>query len=220
MKHLPFEASIAKPCQQQWTAMSGSASARRCDSCQKTVHNFAALTPRQIERLVHRSNGHLCARITRREDGSIVTAPSGSRTFGAPLLVSAALLLAPALRAQTQSDQRTGTIAGSIADAAGASLSGAKIEVVQPGQPDINAVSDRNGSFRLQGPIGPHTIQVSMPGFNTLMQKVTFTADEHTMAPIVLQLGTITMGDIVLVDTRPWYKKLGTRTKRLLHLSS
>ena len=44
MKRLPFEVSVAKPCQQQWNDMSGTSAQRHCDSCNKTVHNFAAMT--------------------------------------------------------------------------------------------------------------------------------------------------------------------------------
>lgn len=69
---LPFELSIAKPCGESWAAMQGDGRARHCEHCQKTVHNLAAMTAREIEALVHRSNGGICARITHRADGSLV----------------------------------------------------------------------------------------------------------------------------------------------------
>jgi ribosomal protein L34E len=65
MRRLPFDLSIPTPCHQHWHEMSGTPAQRHCASCNKTVHNLATLTPRQIERVIHASNGHLCARITR-----------------------------------------------------------------------------------------------------------------------------------------------------------
>ena len=70
---LAFKPSIARPCEESWAAMSGGHRQRHCQLCGKHVHNFAALTVPEIERLVLKSNGSLCARITQRGDGSIVT---------------------------------------------------------------------------------------------------------------------------------------------------
>ena len=109
MKHpsLPFEPLIAKPCEESWTAMEGGSRQRHCQLCDRQVHNFAAMTPREIERLVLKSDGKLCARITRREDGSLVTLEAQPRvSIAAQVAVSASLALsAIAGAAQTVSER-------------------------------------------------------------------------------------------------------------------
>lgn len=104
---LPFEPSIAKPCEESWTAMEGSHRERHCQLCDKQVHNFAAMTPREIEKLVLKSDGKLCARITRREDGSLVTLEAQPRvSIAAQVAVSASLALSAAAgAAQTVSER-------------------------------------------------------------------------------------------------------------------
>jgi hypothetical protein len=99
MSRLPFELSIPEPCRQSWHEMSGTASERHCASCKKTVHNLATLTPRRIEHLIHSSNGHLCARVTRREDGSLVTADKAKKTASlrSAFVLASALTSSPAI---------------------------------------------------------------------------------------------------------------------------
>jgi len=91
---LPFEPSIARPCEESWAAMNGGARQRHCQLCDKQVHNFAVMTASEIEKLVLKSEGKLCARITRREDGSLVTLEAQPRvSIAAQVAVSASLAL-------------------------------------------------------------------------------------------------------------------------------
>jgi len=78
-KTLPFELEIAKPCDESWQEMSGGTTERHCSSCKKNVHNLAAMSTPRILKVLAESDGHLCARITRRADGSIVTADAPQR---------------------------------------------------------------------------------------------------------------------------------------------
>src|SRR5450631_4153461 len=92
---LPFEVAIEKPCEESWAAMAGDARKRHCELCDKQVHDFAAMTSREIAKLVAQSDGKVCARVTRREDGSLVTldAGAGGGRLAAQMAVSASLLL-------------------------------------------------------------------------------------------------------------------------------
>jgi hypothetical protein len=87
--------------------MNGGSRERHCQLCDKQVHNFAAMTAREIEKLVLKSEGKLCARITRREDCSLVTLETQPRvSIAAQVAVSASLALsAIAGAAQTVSER-------------------------------------------------------------------------------------------------------------------
>jgi hypothetical protein len=106
-RSLPFEPSIAKPCGESWAAMNGGSRQRHCQLCDKHVHNFAAMTPREIEKLVLNSEGKLCARITRRYDGSLVTLEAQPRvSIAAKVAVSASLALSAAAGAAQTASER------------------------------------------------------------------------------------------------------------------
>jgi len=53
--------------------MSGDEKKRFCSECDKFVYDFSRMTPRQVEAIVSIHGGRMCARITRRPDGSLVT---------------------------------------------------------------------------------------------------------------------------------------------------
>jgi hypothetical protein len=57
-----------------WDAMRGDNRARFCDQCQKHVYNFAAMTTDEGLALIARTEGEFCGRLTRREDGMLMTA--------------------------------------------------------------------------------------------------------------------------------------------------
>lgn len=67
---------VISPCSTNWDKMTGDAQSRYCHECQKTVYNLSAFSQAEIAALMDHSGSQMCARITRREDGSIVTADS------------------------------------------------------------------------------------------------------------------------------------------------
>ena len=217
MRRLPFEPTIATPCQESWQTMTGTTSQRHCASCKKTVHNLATLTPRQIEHLVHTSDGNLCARITRRQDGSIETAPQRSSLRGASVLLSASLL-SPMLSAQPSGKSAATTITGRVQDQSGAMIPNATVKRVRPDLTEISVHTDSQGFYSLVGPKGKYTFRIEMPGFSSWVQPIVLEGSRESIAPITLQVGMIEMGDIVTIDRRPWYKKAASRTARLLHI--
>jgi hypothetical protein len=91
------------PCPQPWSGMQGTERERHCETCNKRVHNFAAMSALQVEQLVREKEGHLCARVTYRSDGSI-------RTLDGPTQpsVAAGLVLAASLAFSTSRRGRAG----------------------------------------------------------------------------------------------------------------
>ncbi len=69
--------TIKTPCKQDWTRMSGDERVRHCRACQRNVFNFSAMKRAEVEALLVRTEGGLCARYFRRLDGSIATADCG-----------------------------------------------------------------------------------------------------------------------------------------------
>ncbi len=65
---------VATPCEMSWDVMRGNDKARFCDSCQKHVYNFAAMTTEEGLALITQTEGEFCGRLTRRSDGMLMTA--------------------------------------------------------------------------------------------------------------------------------------------------
>jgi len=57
----------------RWEDMKGDNKQRFCQSCNLHVHNFAALSQSEAERLVRTSTGRLCGILYRRADGTVLT---------------------------------------------------------------------------------------------------------------------------------------------------
>ncbi|RYX85478.1 hypothetical protein EON83_05800 [bacterium] len=64
---------IAQPCRANWNAMTGDEQARFCQSCEKNVYNLSAMTRDEAMRLIQEKKGHMCVRLYRRADGTIIT---------------------------------------------------------------------------------------------------------------------------------------------------
>jgi len=65
---------VAAPCPADWEQMKGDARVRHCGSCRLNVYNLSAMTRREAEALVRRTEGRLCVRFYRRADGTVLTA--------------------------------------------------------------------------------------------------------------------------------------------------
>jgi hypothetical protein len=74
---------VAAPCAADWTEMRGDERVRFCERCSLNVYNLSAMTRREAERVVVRSEGRLCVRFYRRADGTILTrnCPVGLRAL-------------------------------------------------------------------------------------------------------------------------------------------
>lgn len=65
---------IAAPCEADWDEMQGDERVRFCQRCSLNVYNLSAMTRREAERLVTRTEGaRVCVRFYRRKDGTMLT---------------------------------------------------------------------------------------------------------------------------------------------------
>lgn len=74
---------IAAPCSADWDDMFGNERVRFCDQCQLNVYNLSEMSKAEAERLIGQTEGRLCVRFYRRQDGSIITqnCPVGLRAI-------------------------------------------------------------------------------------------------------------------------------------------
>lgn len=75
---------IAAPCKASWDDMVADGpnpAVRFCGQCQKNVYNLSDMNKADAERVLREKEGTLCARVYRREDGTVITAdcPVGVR---------------------------------------------------------------------------------------------------------------------------------------------
>lgn len=64
---------IASPCPVSWDEMKGDERKRFCGHCNLHVYNISAMTHSEAESLLKTAEGRLCARLYRREDGTVLT---------------------------------------------------------------------------------------------------------------------------------------------------
>ena len=65
--------TIASPCSASWDEMEGDDCVRSCDHCRLHVFNLSAMSQREAENLIARTEGRLCARFYQRSDGTVIT---------------------------------------------------------------------------------------------------------------------------------------------------
>ena len=77
------QVGIASPCSVPWETMRGDERVRHCGQCRKHVYNFAEMTREEITQLIQENEGHLCGRMYRRADGTLLTSdcPVGLRAI-------------------------------------------------------------------------------------------------------------------------------------------
>jgi len=75
--------SVATPCPADWDRMVGGDRVRFCGQCELNVYNLSAMFRDEAEALIARTEGRLCVRFYRRQDGSIITedCPVGLRAL-------------------------------------------------------------------------------------------------------------------------------------------
>jgi len=208
---LPFKVEVTSPCAESWETMTGTARLRHCDSCNKQVHNFRAMTPREIERTIIDSGGRICARVARREDGSIVTADSHARPAGlAAGFALAAALSASAANAQTANPPSGQAIVTGRALAPDGSHAPMPFIVgfYQSGKQIVGTVTDKSGSWTIALQPGSYDMHVvSILGGHLEVQDVQLHAGQQSFGDLKTNyytVDTVSGGDIV-VRTSPLY---------------
>lgn len=64
--------AVAKPCPADWAGMSGNEQVRFCGQCQKHVYNISEVPADEAVSLIQESEGDLCIRLYRRDDGTVL----------------------------------------------------------------------------------------------------------------------------------------------------
>lgn len=86
---------IASPCPAQWELMEGQGNVRFCLQCRKNVYNISEMTADEASDLIAKTQGHLCVRLFRRDDGTVLTqnCPVGAKLAWSKLKAIAASIL-------------------------------------------------------------------------------------------------------------------------------
>lgn len=64
---------VAAPCTAEWRWMYGNDRVRFCNQCKLNVYNLSAMTITEAEDLIRSTEGSLCVRFYRRQDGTLLT---------------------------------------------------------------------------------------------------------------------------------------------------
>jgi len=188
---------IASPCSTDWDRMSGDEKKRFCSECDKFVYDFSQMTRRQVEAIVSIHRGRLCARITRRPDGSLLTletpqanpvvarraSPVVNATLAAILGlgvpanalnvdVSAARLIARAdadgKGAKTPYGGGEALVGGTVFDPEGAVIPSAVVKLISDAGAELETKTSSEGEFTFaQVPFGAYIMLVEADGFYT-----------------------------------------------------
>ncbi len=214
---------VVSPCSASWDDMTGDERKRHCLQCDKTVFDFSRMSLSQIEAVVSAKHGQLCARITRRNDGSVVTLeppPPAYASRRISPLVGATLatilsLSVPATanaaviqqgRIAIQSDKSSekndkilgdglaGMISGTISDQQGAVVAGAKITLIIKDGEALSTTSSAEGQYQFTGLApGVYSLRVEASGF---MVSIVTDVNVNADTPVILDV-TIQVGEQV-----------------------
>lgn len=190
--------NVSSPCTADWAQMSGDDRKRHCAKCNKFVYDFAHLSRQEVTAIVAAQRGSLCARITRRADGSLLTyeplpdlplanrrsAPVAAAVMsailglGAPGVAQTALpgaaiqLEQDAQRAQSkpQPGELVSSISGTVTDPAGAVVPNTDITLTNTDTGEERKTrSSAEGEYSFpQVPPGSYTLSFESPGFRKL----------------------------------------------------
>jgi hypothetical protein len=64
---------VASPCNASWEEMAGDDLVRFCQQCRKNVYNLSGMSQRDAAAFVRETEGRLCVRFYRRQDGTLLT---------------------------------------------------------------------------------------------------------------------------------------------------
>jgi hypothetical protein len=203
---------IASPCTASWDQMTGDDRARLCQLCNLHVYNISEMTRKQVEALIFKTEGRICARLLRRSDGTIITrdCPVGlravrrrvSRIAGAVFatIVGLAATMAgqnPAAKEKASCTQQVKTsrkvteslagtviLGGKILDPNGAVVPGAKITITDSKtKQSFDSESNSEGNFLWTGTRpGTFSVEIKSPDFKKLALTKVTLAENETVS--------------------------------------
>jgi Carboxypeptidase regulatory-like domain len=210
---------IASPCSADWSRMAGNERVRHCPDCKLNVYNFSTMSTAEVERIVSRTEGRLCARFYQRPDGTMLTknCPVGFRavlwraTRVASATLAALMIVRPAIGQSTKDapqplaqieNARRGLTLQVVDHPTGAGIASAPVKIVNEvtgAETLVNA--DDQGKVDLPDlPSGPYRVSVQVPGFVTATQQHVSVPTQQTIKIDVLLAPT--MGEVIVVAHR------------------
>jgi hypothetical protein len=214
---------IASPCSADWDQMIGDERVRYCPECKLNVYNFSTMPESDIQRLIAKRDGRLCARWYRRADGTMLTAdcPVGFRARVRKISLVAGTALSAFMGVGTAAAQQTGkssspslvqidkarqgdgVISVKVMDQAGAVIPGAKVSIeFAPGPLVSNDQTDSGGELRASNlKSGHYSVQVVAQGFQSAkIQNLEVSPGHVTEAKVELEVGNTIMGGPIFGD--------------------
>lgn len=208
--------------------MTGNETVRHCDSCKLNVYSTDAMTKRDLEALIFRTEGRTCLRLHRRADGTVLTkdCPVGlhgyqkrvTRFAGASLAVIIGLFSVSfgqkddekAIDASKIKVERTVTInghselTGTVSDQNGAVIPGAVITLKSRDMETKTTTSNDEGVFRFQqlSPSDRYKMEVSSPYFETAkIRNLEINSREKVILDLALKvdIDSVTVGLLEMV---------------------
>jgi hypothetical protein len=197
--------------------MHGTSRERHCEVCEKQVHNFAAMTAAEIERVVREKQGSFCARIVHRADGSFVILDGRSQpSAAAGVVLAASIAFGATVAAQSAPEpsraakaQLSGTVL--VPDGSGPAV-GAQISVVADQKIIAETKADAHGNFEISAEPGRYDINIRQsPLFGKMIAGANLHAGEQSLQPIRTQFGMrggsgsdfVTMGTVEAIVRYP-----------------
>lgn len=195
--------------------MAGDERVRYCPECKLNVYNFTEMSDADIESIISRRDGRLCARFYQRSDGTMLTqnCPVGLRAvvrrvsgfasaaLAAVISVGPAFATAPLTKHgptlfQIQPAQ-TG-ISLEVVDASGAVVSNARVTIMnEKTKVKVYGETDARGQLRLlELPAGNYEVKVVVNGFKVLNQSH---VSVPSKTPLRLQMEVAVMGGVVVL---------------------
>lgn len=228
---------IASPCSVGWERMVGDDRVRFCNQCDLNVYNISNMTRKQVEALVLSTEGRLCVRLYKRTDGTVITqdCPVGLRalrrrvsriasaTFTALMSFCMSVygqetsrvctedsgkLLVRIKKTQTDSQDGSAAISGTIFDPQGLAVAGARATLTdEKGKAEQALISNDEGGFQfLALAAGSYSLKVEASGFkNLIVERIVAKPNEVNSVNVSLEIGDkytemVGVGDFFYLD--------------------
>ena len=209
---------VASPCPADWNQMIGDDRERHCSECNLNVYNLSAMTEREIQQLIAKSQGRLCGRFYRRSDGTILTqdCPRGLRAAVRRVSRMAAAVLTavmsvsfafagnkqqPAQQQTTQTHNQPG-VAVTVTDPAGAVVSNADVTLTDhTGKKKKAGRTDNTGFLFLTGLApGEYALEVHAQGFKVCNKTIPVNQDKIENVTLKLPVDDVMVGILIESD--------------------
>ena len=231
---------IATPCPVGWEQMTGDDRVKFCDQCKLNVYNIAELSRTEVEELITRSEGRICARLYRRADGTVITkdCPVGLRALRMRVSKRVAAVFAAMVsltgltlgQNPSSKDEKTsctpqtritradvtprqpGGLSGSVVDPVGGAVPGAIVTITNVESKEIKATTtSETGRFEFASLTGTYNITIEAHGFMSLqIMDISIAANQIVTLESMIQISDQFLTGIVSMDFP--VDPVGTRT--------